>query len=85
MGTYLEVNFETYLEYTGVHLDIVSQAGWECTVECNRVAISEYTWARVKKCIRQIGFTFAEHNMMYSIKRVYSDVYLTNLVNAQVH
>lgn len=70
MRTYLKVNLEAYSECTVEHLDIVSQAGWVCTIECNQVSISQYTWERVKKCIWQFDFTFAECSMTYSIKRI---------------
>jgi hypothetical protein len=58
-----------YSECTWEHLESVSQAGWEYTIEWNQECISERTWERAKKCIWQFGFKFVECSMMYSIKR----------------
>ena len=69
LRTYSEEYLGAYLEFTWERFESVSQAGWECTVECNQECASERTWECAKKCIWQFGFKFVECSMMYSIKR----------------
>jgi len=70
IGSVLESVLGSVIESV-LRVDFVaySQAGWECTVECNQVCTSERIWERAKKCIWQFGFKFVECSMMYSIKR----------------
>jgi hypothetical protein len=49
-------------------LGIISQAGWECTIQCNQGCTSERTWEHAMQCIWQFGYKFVRCSMMYSIK-----------------
>jgi len=40
-------------EHLESFLESVSQAGWECTIECNQECASERTWECAMKCIWQ--------------------------------
>jgi len=64
----LESVLRAYLVYLGAYskctwehfeslLESVSQAGWECAIQCNQECTSERTWECAKKCIQQLAFT----------------------------